>query len=774
MTNYEQCASGSPAQPDLLDRLHQGFGSGLIALEAPAGAGKTALLAEFVAGLECDPRYVHLDATCAVPEVLAERVLLALDPSLPRARSLVKLADLQSQITNALSNVGTDHPLVLIVDNLEHVAGHPEAMAVVEAIHEELPPYVELIVVGRCVPSPKLEKQAATNSCLWLTQSDFRLSPKSPLHVVNGDANDHQPSGQPVVSAIAGLAEPIDHVLRILGCMPGFTSQFLDETFGIETSRSVAAVLASNPEICEPEFQAGTWHLHRPVHPGGVETTEAGSFEEITVAACSQLLNRGLPYSAAELAVQARSHGATSLVLAELGAEALREGSFTILRRLTDERFATSSHPIDPTDGLGTCIRARVEASAGDPLAALRLVDSARQDGHVPVKNLVHLLLAETEAARVSADMPRAAAAAEQLQSAAIGETSPERFDAAIGAGDYFLFIRSDTGKARGLYNEALRLAEELEHLALIPIAEGKLGDLAYTEGDIPAAVQSLEQAATRWEQLGCTSRLPRAFNNLGMAYASSGEISSALAAYHRAVGAAHTAHLDVREAYALASLAELELDFGDAEKARGYLNQAMSLCSGGVIDERLRALILADLAICDLSAGRNESANRQSSRSAILAETSAGPVDRAICQMKVARVKFAMDLRTEAEATLEEAIAVFEAAGAQAELLNAQVFLAAFAFEDGNTRRAKQRMKQVASTAKHGCHQGVLLAALRQQHAFADWVRDHRFLSGHLDESAWTSIETGRVITDVERPDGQPEEIVYNMTTGARTHRWE
>ncbi len=52
------------ARPQLLDRLHASFGNGLIIVQAPAGFGKTALLAAFAADVRPDYRvaWLTLDA----------------------------------------------------------------------------------------------------------------------------------------------------------------------------------------------------------------------------------------------------------------------------------------------------------------------------------------------------------------------------------------------------------------------------------------------------------------------------------------------------------------------------------------------------------------------------------------------------------------------------------------------------------------------------------------------------------------------------------------
>lgn len=751
-----------------LNRLHKGIGKGLITLEAPTGSGKTDLVAAFVTEFECDARYIALDPSCATPEVLAERVLLALDPNRAPDRSLIGLADLHSLIASSLRSEGRDSPLVIILDNLEHLAGSFGAASVLEAIHSELPPYVDLILSGRVVSSDKLERYALEHDCVWLRRDDFTSQSHFGATLVEpiveygslpgrnaASRADSQPGGV--------VPDPVKPIAGLLGLMPDMTPESLAKLLGSHASQQVIAALRASPETCEPEFQPGQWTIRRSLC---AESSLPATTQEAAANAVAYLLDRGLAHHAAEIAIRMQSGRAISIVLAETGPQALHDGSFGVLRRLT-EAAELAPDPADATCGLAPAIKARVEAAAGDPQAALRLIDQTPEFSLSSDEASIHFLIAETVAARLSSDLPRAFEAAKLLEKTIDGPAHPALFEAAVYAGDYYLLIRSDVKKARRLYDAGLRFAEELGIPSLIAFADGKLGDLAHAVGDVPGAIASLERAVGRWEQIGRTSQMARALNNLGMAYASSGAIPAASVALLRAVEVARASRMEAREAYSLASLAELELNFGAPQRARDYLKRALALCSGAIVDERLRALVLADLAACDLKERAFDSAYRQASRSLLLAETSAGPIDQASCRCIMARIQFAMGSTSDAESALLQSIKMFEAAGSRIELLDSQIGLAAFAFESGNHRVAKRRLKDASATAKKGIHKGALLASLRRNPSFAEWVKDKSLLSSRLDDADWQAIEVLEAIPREEHPATKKEAVVYDSSSG-------
>ena len=89
----------------LLSRLHAGIGNGVTVLEAPAGYGKTTLLAQFVGDVDYACKWLSLDSTSGSPEILAHQLGVALTGNLdiePPATA-AKVSDLQAYVGAVMS-----------------------------------------------------------------------------------------------------------------------------------------------------------------------------------------------------------------------------------------------------------------------------------------------------------------------------------------------------------------------------------------------------------------------------------------------------------------------------------------------------------------------------------------------------------------------------------------------------------------------------------------------------------------------------------------------
>jgi LuxR family maltose regulon positive regulatory protein len=109
----------------LLARLHRAIGGQVMVIEAPAGFGKTTLLAQFAADLDFTPVWLTLDSTSGSPEVLAHQIGIALsgrgDAEPPATSS--KFSDLQAYVGAELARTAArcELPLLLLFDNIHEL-----------------------------------------------------------------------------------------------------------------------------------------------------------------------------------------------------------------------------------------------------------------------------------------------------------------------------------------------------------------------------------------------------------------------------------------------------------------------------------------------------------------------------------------------------------------------------------------------------------------------------------------------------------------------------
>ena len=175
--------SGAIARPALVQRLREGRGRALTLVSAPAGYGKSTLLAEWVTA---DPSvavaWVSLDRRDTDPTRLWLHLIASLALVEPRAgtESLAALRERPDQIEEhslplLLDELGDDGPdLVLVLDDL-HLARSARVDALVEAFMRYRPARVQLVVSTRADPALGIARLRASGDLLEVRAEDLRF-----------------------------------------------------------------------------------------------------------------------------------------------------------------------------------------------------------------------------------------------------------------------------------------------------------------------------------------------------------------------------------------------------------------------------------------------------------------------------------------------------------------------------------------------------------------------------------------------------------------------
>ncbi|WP_282949185.1 LuxR C-terminal-related transcriptional regulator [Cellulomonas endometrii] len=170
------------ARPRLLDVLASVTTARLTVVTAPAGYGKSTLLAQWFAAGAGDARvgWVALDDRDGDPAVLWPSVLDALDAAVPGACAVAR----------GLLDAGEPVPVVLaaVVDALADVEGH--VVLVLDDVHlagpgvwpdlgflvDHLPPRAHVVLAGRSDPAVPLPRLRARGELVELGPADLRLT----------------------------------------------------------------------------------------------------------------------------------------------------------------------------------------------------------------------------------------------------------------------------------------------------------------------------------------------------------------------------------------------------------------------------------------------------------------------------------------------------------------------------------------------------------------------------------------------------------------------
>jgi LuxR family transcriptional regulator, maltose regulon positive regulatory protein len=175
------------ARPRLTERLSRGAESKLTLISAPAGFGKTTLLAEWLAAappaersaawLSLDPgdnqptafwTYLFAALQTVAPGVGASALSLLQSPPPPQIEAVL------ATLLNELGMVPSDIVLVL---NDYHVIDAPDVNDAMAFLLEHLPPRVHLVIATRADPALPLARLRARGELVEIRAADLRFSP---------------------------------------------------------------------------------------------------------------------------------------------------------------------------------------------------------------------------------------------------------------------------------------------------------------------------------------------------------------------------------------------------------------------------------------------------------------------------------------------------------------------------------------------------------------------------------------------------------------------
>ena len=190
--------AGQVPRPRLSERLHRGLDSKLMLVSAPAGFGKTTLLAEWLdapagSGRERATAWLSLDQNDNDPATFWTYVVAALRTAMPGvgANTLALLQEAQpapvrlllTTLINELDPGATD--LVLVLDDY-HVIDSREVQDGVGFLVEHLPPRLHLVIVSRADPSLPLANLRARGELVEVRAADLRFTTEEAAAYLNG------------------------------------------------------------------------------------------------------------------------------------------------------------------------------------------------------------------------------------------------------------------------------------------------------------------------------------------------------------------------------------------------------------------------------------------------------------------------------------------------------------------------------------------------------------------------------------------------------------
>ncbi|MBK7726472.1 MAG: tetratricopeptide repeat protein [Dehalococcoidia bacterium] len=770
----------------LLSRLHAGIGNGVTVLEAPAGYGKTTLLAQFVADVDYACKWLSLDSTSGSPEILAHQLGVALTGNLdiePPATA-AKVSDLQAYVGAVMSQAlgDSDRPVLLVIDNTHELAENREAANLLGWLIVFLPEGNEVVLAGRERPFlPALNAGIATGEIVVLEGTDLGFTLEEvrmaaaesgasaaatdvlaatggwPVGVMAALSGGASPDGPGAVAFEAYLkCEVWEHVpanlqvaFRRLSLQPSISRACVEAAFGPAMWRSMTAWLSSRDFLCEQlspvEFRLNP--LLRQFIISEFDELDPDGYAETFQAVVDEMVMAGNIAEAIEFTRSGGNEAQLAVLLEEYSPRLLIQGSFTLLRRA----FDCISEPTLRRRPLLRGMASRLLAHTGDPEDAMRRANTMLQDSRTPVAPQAHALLARVRALRLLGRLEDARATALQL-SELEAQLEPELLaEVRYHLAEFELSVTRDFVKAEALLRMVIDDCERrgVEPLGLL--ARSTLGQSLAMRGDAPAAVTVLTRAAQGWRSLGRSSNLGWVLNNLGMAHVQAGDFTSASTVLQEAVEEGENCANQRNVAYATASLGDAELALGHFETAKRHYEEAIRICATDALDESLAALSIAGLSAALLGTGDISQADFFSRRALLVAVSSANSYEIAMCKLQQAAVEVAAGNHVVSVSEAAEAVERFSQMEVLPMVATAEYRVAMASFKAGKRNEAEDALGRAAVALKEPWMVGSLVPLVRENPMFAQWAATRKsagaafrdLLERHSFESARIAAET-------------------------------
>lgn len=742
----------------LIKQLHAGIGHGLIVLQAPAGYGKTALLSDFITGIDYSVRWLSLDSSAAVPEAFAAQLASALlgDDAAEPPAALGRNGDIGAYLGALLARAAdSDDPVLLVIDNAHELNDSDESLDILEWLIDSVPEGFEIVISGRQLPALlTIDQDIATGAILVLDAASLAFSQEE----IEALCKSHAATVTPDEVRAHTFGWPIAVTAMVSGAVSGrgprgpvqsaawtrfLTSQIWD---GVPADVRRPFLVASTMVAIDTRLPEGPnadlapllawlqdheflyesldeYHLRlTPIFRKFLLDTfsrdDPAAFARAVAHAIADCEASGDLIDCFELARTTSQFGELIRLIETHGAEFLRRGSFQLLWHAIEHipPALLAKQPVV------AALRARVQAHIGANEAAL---DAARQlldDQSVRGSARLHALLARARALRLTGDHEALRTAFGTLR-AVDCEDAVLLSELNYHEAEVALSVDNDLARAGQLLRQTIRQAHLSGARVLELLATSTLGQMLLMQGEGPDAVATLVGAVAGWRALPRSSNLGWTLNNLGMAYLTVGDFESATTVLEEARREGIQCENRRNEAYATASLGDAELALGHWEAARAHYEATVAICADRMPDQTLAALSISGLSAALLGTGDSQQADFFSRRALLVAAAAGSAFELATCKLQQAAVDSAHGRHDDAIAIASDARELFARIESRAALALAQYRLALCQFRAGHRTEAQQSLRELDSLIGEPWMVAALTPLIRENPMFAQWA---------------------------------------------------
>src|ERR1700746_184800 len=198
---------GFVPRPRLVQALSDGLARGRMLVCAPAGSGKTALLADWARGRGGPVAWLGLDGGDSDPARFWRYAVAALDRARPGLAGRVgppPSGSVEGLVTALINELAADpgpDEVLLVLDDYHLVDAEPVHESVAFLL-ENLPPGLRVVVSGRADPPLPLARLRARGQLAELRAADLRFTPEEAAVLLGEAAGPGLPGT--VVAALGG------------------------------------------------------------------------------------------------------------------------------------------------------------------------------------------------------------------------------------------------------------------------------------------------------------------------------------------------------------------------------------------------------------------------------------------------------------------------------------------------------------------------------------------------------------------------------------------
>ncbi len=624
-------------RPRLVDAIHAHLDRKLIVISAPAGFGKTALLADFAHDTDLPVCWYTLDPFDRDLHSFLEYLVSAIARRFPafgdRSRTLLRqvpdpAGQLYPIVATLVAEIHDTIPeyFVLVLDDHHTVEDQDQISEFLDLFVTYVDENCRLILASRTLPAlPSLSLLVARRQAAGLSIDELRFTPGEiqalaqqnyglALNLQQAQVLARRSQGWITGLLLTDIPNWQQAQVEIPSSGPAgvdlydyFSAQVLDQQpaplrdFLLHSSvldeispELCADVLQIDPSACpidevrtrnlfvidfEDDVDRLRYHdLFRDFLQSYLRRRDGARFRELTHRAAAAYAQRGDWERAVSRYLSLQEFEPVAAIVGRTATALFDAGRWDTLAGWIDALPAE----VQAARPRLLLHRARIHAERGAHAPALDLFERAEQGFDLvgDRTGVAHVLARKATMLRYQGRYDEAIACCQEAMALLGGHAAEERTALALALNNTGLCLLrlGRLAEGRRALHRALGLYEGLGATYHVALAHQDLGLSHELAGDLAGAVDYYRTALGHWQELGSLSPWANTLNSLGVVHHLQGEYSQARAVLNEALLKAQRAG-DLRiQAYALASLGDLHRDLGAYELAREAFAQALEI----------------------------------------------------------------------------------------------------------------------------------------------------------------------------------------------------